>query len=306
MLNSSVLLVQADEGVLIPVVDLIRRIYRRLQFKSQISLRILVGAWRLDASKIGVAPLPPAIAFGKATSARSYNWYQIQEFLTWSPAVLTVSVVKKRCISRSAKQKMQSAVASIHQLQAISYCKQESIPAVDTIDGSAGVAEPAAVLAVSFVAYSRSLKMQAEDGIRRRCQEEQLIKCGIEAVGTITEAKSEDASRRWNQTSMSRGAADQMWNRSCWNYYRSCLYNEKKTYQLLFKVKKKRTADEQYYEENQQLSEQLLSEVLSEQLLNSAVNEEKTTAELTAVEQFDGVHSAVGTQSTFKMERING
>ncbi|KZV33779.1 hypothetical protein F511_16012 [Dorcoceras hygrometricum] len=49
--NSSVLLVQDDEGVLIPVVDLIRRIYRRLQFKSQISLRILVGARRLDASK---------------------------------------------------------------------------------------------------------------------------------------------------------------------------------------------------------------------------------------------------------------
>ncbi|KZV27972.1 hypothetical protein F511_06447 [Dorcoceras hygrometricum] len=38
VLNSSVILVQADEGVLIPVVDLIRRIYRRLQFKSQISL----------------------------------------------------------------------------------------------------------------------------------------------------------------------------------------------------------------------------------------------------------------------------
>ncbi|KZV41641.1 hypothetical protein F511_25790 [Dorcoceras hygrometricum] len=28
--------------------------------------------------KIGVAPLPPAIAFGKAASARSYNWYQSQ------------------------------------------------------------------------------------------------------------------------------------------------------------------------------------------------------------------------------------
>ncbi|KZV47995.1 hypothetical protein F511_22228 [Dorcoceras hygrometricum] len=52
VLNSSVLLVQADEGVLIPIVDLIRRIYRRLQFKSQISLRILVGARRLDASKV--------------------------------------------------------------------------------------------------------------------------------------------------------------------------------------------------------------------------------------------------------------
>ncbi|KZV53923.1 hypothetical protein F511_16035 [Dorcoceras hygrometricum] len=51
VLNSSVRLVQADEGVLIPVVDLIKRIYRRLQFKSQISLRILVGARRLDSSK---------------------------------------------------------------------------------------------------------------------------------------------------------------------------------------------------------------------------------------------------------------
>ncbi|KZV29972.1 histidine kinase 4 [Dorcoceras hygrometricum] len=58
------------------------------------------------------------------------------ELLTWSPAVLTVSVVKKRCISRSAKQKMQPAVASIHQLQAISCCKQKSRPAVDTIGGS--------------------------------------------------------------------------------------------------------------------------------------------------------------------------
>ncbi|KZV53644.1 hypothetical protein F511_25925 [Dorcoceras hygrometricum] len=38
---------------------------------------------------------------------------------------------------------MQSAVASIHQLQAISCCKQKSRPAVDTTDGSAGVAGPA-------------------------------------------------------------------------------------------------------------------------------------------------------------------
>ncbi|KZV51814.1 hypothetical protein F511_29713 [Dorcoceras hygrometricum] len=51
VLNSSGLLVQANEGILIPVVDLIRRIYRRLQFKSQIFLRILVGSRRLDASK---------------------------------------------------------------------------------------------------------------------------------------------------------------------------------------------------------------------------------------------------------------
>ncbi|KZV37624.1 tetraspanin-15-like [Dorcoceras hygrometricum] len=107
---------------------------------------------------------------------------------------------------------MQSAVASIHQSQAISCCKQKSRPAVDKTNGSAGVAEPS-------------------------------------------------------------GASDQMWNTSYWNYYRSFLYNEEKTYQLLFKVNKKRTADEQYYEENQQLSEQLLSEVLSEQLLNSAVDE---------------------------------
>ncbi|KZT76236.1 hypothetical protein F511_46740 [Dorcoceras hygrometricum] len=63
--------------------------------------------------------------------------------LRGSPGVLNVSVVKKRCISRSAKQKMQSAVARIHQLQEISCCKQKSRPAVDTTDGSAGVAGPA-------------------------------------------------------------------------------------------------------------------------------------------------------------------
>ncbi|KZV19341.1 hypothetical protein F511_23115 [Dorcoceras hygrometricum] len=55
MLNSSVLLVLIDGGILIPVVDLIRRIYRRLQFKSQNSLRILVGARCLDASKHAAA-----------------------------------------------------------------------------------------------------------------------------------------------------------------------------------------------------------------------------------------------------------
>ncbi|KZV20512.1 hypothetical protein F511_32858 [Dorcoceras hygrometricum] len=43
-----------DGGILIPIVDLIRRIHRRLQFKSQISLRILVGARRLDASKVTI------------------------------------------------------------------------------------------------------------------------------------------------------------------------------------------------------------------------------------------------------------
>ncbi|KZV41634.1 hypothetical protein F511_23131 [Dorcoceras hygrometricum] len=50
MIRWASLLVQADEGVLIPVVDLIRRIYRRLQFKSQFPV-ILVGARRLEASK---------------------------------------------------------------------------------------------------------------------------------------------------------------------------------------------------------------------------------------------------------------
>ncbi|KZV18559.1 hypothetical protein F511_13480 [Dorcoceras hygrometricum] len=49
--NPSDLLVQIDGGILIPVVDPIRRIYRRLQFKSRISLQILVGSRRLDASK---------------------------------------------------------------------------------------------------------------------------------------------------------------------------------------------------------------------------------------------------------------
>ncbi|KZV25161.1 F-box protein [Dorcoceras hygrometricum] len=58
------------------------------------------------------------------------------EMLTWSPAILTVSVVKKRCISRSAKQKMQLAVASIHQLQEISCCKQESRPVVEQLESN--------------------------------------------------------------------------------------------------------------------------------------------------------------------------
>ncbi|KZV45373.1 hypothetical protein F511_18331 [Dorcoceras hygrometricum] len=52
--NPSDFLVKTDGGSLFPVVDLIRRIYRRLQFKSQISLRILVGARRLDASKVTI------------------------------------------------------------------------------------------------------------------------------------------------------------------------------------------------------------------------------------------------------------
>ncbi|KZV38377.1 hypothetical protein F511_13554 [Dorcoceras hygrometricum] len=71
VLNSSVLLVQADEGVLIPVVDLIRRIYRRLQFMSQISLRILVGARRLDASKSPAAEVSadPVASDGPEASA---------------------------------------------------------------------------------------------------------------------------------------------------------------------------------------------------------------------------------------------
>ncbi|KZV34477.1 hypothetical protein F511_30013 [Dorcoceras hygrometricum] len=46
---------------------------------------------------------------------------------------------------------MQSAVASIHQLQAISCCKQESRPAVDTTDGSPGVAEPAGVRKTNYL-----------------------------------------------------------------------------------------------------------------------------------------------------------
>ncbi|KZV16688.1 hypothetical protein F511_20609 [Dorcoceras hygrometricum] len=83
VLNSSVLLVQADEGVLIPVVDLIRRIYRRLQFKSQISLRILVGARRLDASKV-------LVGFGPAVGRcawRSHRFCEAAAMLTWTSDV---------------------------------------------------------------------------------------------------------------------------------------------------------------------------------------------------------------------------
>ncbi|KZV19381.1 hypothetical protein F511_04242 [Dorcoceras hygrometricum] len=54
-----------------------------------------------------------------------------------------IGAYKRRRGKSQVEQKMQSAVASIHQLQAISCCKQESRPAVDTTDGSAGVAEPA-------------------------------------------------------------------------------------------------------------------------------------------------------------------
>ncbi|KZV33448.1 3beta-hydroxysteroid-dehydrogenase/decarboxylase isoform [Dorcoceras hygrometricum] len=71
VLNSSVLLVQADEGVLITVVDLIRRIYRRLQSKSQISLRILVGARRLDAIKPTLRKSLRGGAAGCATLGRN-------------------------------------------------------------------------------------------------------------------------------------------------------------------------------------------------------------------------------------------
>ncbi|KZV39985.1 TMV resistance protein N-like [Dorcoceras hygrometricum] len=47
---SSGLLMQADEGTLILVVDLIRRFYRRLPTRASFPV-ILVGARRLDASK---------------------------------------------------------------------------------------------------------------------------------------------------------------------------------------------------------------------------------------------------------------
>ncbi|KZV47908.1 hypothetical protein F511_28756 [Dorcoceras hygrometricum] len=58
-----------------------------------------------------------------------------------------------------------------------------------------------------------------------------------------------------------------------------CWYNEEKTYQLLWKVKK-RTADEQYCEENQQLSEQLLNNVITKKTIscwNELVEDETTT-----------------------------
>ncbi|KZV49310.1 RNA-binding protein 5-B-like [Dorcoceras hygrometricum] len=36
------------------------------------------GPKEFSSVEIGVAPLPPAIAFGKAASTQSYNWYQSQ------------------------------------------------------------------------------------------------------------------------------------------------------------------------------------------------------------------------------------
>ncbi|KZV46874.1 DNA-directed RNA polymerase II subunit A [Dorcoceras hygrometricum] len=45
---------------------------------SDLCARDLVVVIIAQKVKIGVAPLPPAIAFGKAASARSYNWYQSQ------------------------------------------------------------------------------------------------------------------------------------------------------------------------------------------------------------------------------------
>ncbi|KZV32593.1 sphingoid long-chain bases kinase 2, mitochondrial [Dorcoceras hygrometricum] len=49
--NSSALLVQTDEGVLIPVVDRIKEIYRRLPLSAEFPVN-LVGARRLDASML--------------------------------------------------------------------------------------------------------------------------------------------------------------------------------------------------------------------------------------------------------------
>ncbi|KZV31874.1 ABC transporter B family member 21-like [Dorcoceras hygrometricum] len=51
VLNSSGLLVQADEGVLIPVVDLIRRSTAAYNSRASFPV-ILVGARRLDSSKV--------------------------------------------------------------------------------------------------------------------------------------------------------------------------------------------------------------------------------------------------------------
>ncbi|KZV45149.1 hypothetical protein F511_22271 [Dorcoceras hygrometricum] len=71
--NSSVLLVQADEGFLIPIVDLIRRIYRRQQFKSKISLRILDCFNVLNASRgiILISTVPPEAGSVSAIDANS-------------------------------------------------------------------------------------------------------------------------------------------------------------------------------------------------------------------------------------------
>ncbi|KZV22257.1 protein PHYTOCHROME KINASE SUBSTRATE 1-like [Dorcoceras hygrometricum] len=55
--NSSVLLVQADEGFVIPVVDLIRRSTAAYNSRASFPV-ILVGARRLDASKVTIDKRP--------------------------------------------------------------------------------------------------------------------------------------------------------------------------------------------------------------------------------------------------------
>ncbi|KZV48311.1 hypothetical protein F511_30631 [Dorcoceras hygrometricum] len=75
----------------------------------------------------------------------------------------------------------------------------------------------------------------------------------------------------------------------------------------LLKMKQQVTVDEaiEESETDEAIEQKLLADTITE-AVEQCYDKEKTTAERTAVEQFVGAHSAVGTQSTFKMERING
>ncbi|KZV32027.1 hypothetical protein F511_23140 [Dorcoceras hygrometricum] len=126
------------------------------------------------------------------------------DMLTWSPAVLTVSVVKKRCISCSAKQKMQSAVASIHQLQAISCCKQKSRPAVDTTDGSAGVKSSDLLTWSELLTWSPAVLTVSV--VKKRCISRRLNRrCNQLLQAFISCKQSAVANRKANQMLINRG-----------------------------------------------------------------------------------------------------
>ncbi|KZV55003.1 F-box associated ubiquitination effector family protein [Dorcoceras hygrometricum] len=171
-LISSGLLVQADEGVSLPVVDLIDESTAAYR-EEPVSLRFWLepGACRQQ----DMLTWTDMITWSPAWT----------DMLTWSPTVLTVSVVKKRCIIRSTKQKMQSAVESIHQLQEISCCKQKSRPAVDTTDGSAGVAGPAGDLNEQLTRYTKK-NQQLMSGTKK------TISCWNELVEDETTAERTD------------------------------------------------------------------------------------------------------------------
>ncbi|KZV35351.1 hypothetical protein F511_38819 [Dorcoceras hygrometricum] len=179
---------------------------------------------------------------------------------------------------RSAKQKMQSAVASIHQLQAISYCKQKSRPAVDTTDGSAGVAGPAGaqrtiswkqMRAVSCKQMSTrsDAKEESESDVEQLIQ----IRSAKEKINqTLHEEKMKQLVRKDVNNSGVESAVEEV--------NEPDVVVQLLTYQMFINIGESavgttnsKTADEIYkeeptaderYEENQQLSEQLLNNLL--------------------------------------------